>query len=290
MVDYLNKKLISIYKSLMEKYAGIPPETKVFVNEKGETYSIIGKDMLSFPYLLQVTDNFQKYKKHVVIFGQEPNSWGDKEFRFWGDYKSFSNLPEVAKNNLNLFPTILGGSNEVECIECLIRCLMSLYNWKNFEDFKDCDGNNYENFYRFLKEHCTNQGFSVIRNNLAKISYKYGKKGNDPQLNLQFLGFINQELELLKPDSLIFLTGPQEKYVNLMNVLLSSFEKQYTIDYLFANKPNKTNPVRILNPIPIKGKRVKILWSYHPGCEQNKYLREAKVLQKMKDEYIRIIK
>lgn len=285
MSNDFNKELITIYKSLMEKYVKIPSHSKEIINERWyKKEEIVGKDILTFPYLLQVNNNFLKSEKRIVIFGQESYGWGDKEFRFWGDFIDFSCLPEAARKKLKLFPSIIGGNNELDCVESLIMCLMALYNWKDLDDF-GCDGSIYKNFYKFLKEHCTSQGFSIIRNNLAKIGYKYGNEGNNTPLNLQFLEFIIQELELLNPKLLIFLTGPQPQYIKLMSTLLSYFNEKIDESCLTENKPNYDNPVKEVSLITIKGNHVRILWSYHP----NGASRQG-VLSILKKQYAKLIR
>lgn len=275
-VEDINRQLSEIYSSLMLKYSQLPNVTEGRNQEPG-------KDILTFPYLLQLNSDFENSDKCIVVFGQESNGWGDKEFRFWGDIIDFSCLPEAARIKLKFFPSLIGGNNEEECIENLKMSLMALYNYQNINNFNGNVGA-YKNFYSFLREQSHLHGYSIIRNNLAKIGYRYNVKGNDTNLNLQLLDFVIKELELLNPDLLIFLTGTQDQYRILFKAFLSYFYEKIEDDYLEDNKPDKSDPVKKLNPISINGKQVKILWSYHPmGAQFNR------VHDKMKEEYAQAI-
>ena len=294
ILEDINKELKEIYSSLMLKYSEIPIKAEEMAEDR-ERELLAGRNILTFPYLLQINGNLLEHYKRIMVFGQESNGWGDKEFRTKKDIIDF---PKD-----KLYPSIIGGDNISECIDNLQMCLMALYNYHNLYDFAICDRNPYGPFYRDIKEHSLKCGYTLIRNNIAKIGYlydhknkfnelfgekngrNYGKYRNNLDLNLEFIEYIIKEIELINPDIIIFLTGPEWNYRNLMMKLLSKFDNSFNEKYLNDNKPNKKSPVNELNPISINGRQVRMLWSYHPNGDS-----QQRLLPMLKDRYEELIK
>ena len=160
--------------------------------------NIKSKKETAYPYLVTVNDRYINARTKVLIFGQETQCWGGE----------FYNEPEIGT----------------------INNLMGLYDLFVNQDL----GYNspYWRFVRFLiNESDKNIGF--IFSNVVRIGKPYDA-GCDDEINaltLQYFNIAKEELAILNPDIILFLTGP--RYDNHIKEVFGNFSiakisKEYT--------------------------------------------------------------
>lgn len=125
------------------------------------------------PFLIVEPSGYQERAKKVMICGQETQGWGNE----------FDDRPESAT----------------------LEAILNIY-----AGFVNRGGYNspYWQFINSLKRACPDVGF--VCNNIVKIGKKHGP-GCDNQINeltLKYFPVIPEELNILKPDLILFLTGP----------------------------------------------------------------------------------
>ncbi len=125
------------------------------------------------PFLIFEPQDYYCKSKKVMICGQETQGWGNE----------FDTSPESAT----------------------IEALQQLY-----DNFVNVGGYNspYWQFVNSLKKACTNVSF--VCNNIVKIGKKYGAGCDDRlnELSLKYFPVLREEIVVLKPDVILFLTGP----------------------------------------------------------------------------------
>ena len=126
------------------------------------------------PFLIVEPSDYRDKTKKVMICGQETQGWGNE----------FDDCPETAT------------------MEAILRI------YAGFVNEKGGYNSPYWQFINSLKKACPDVGF--VCNNIVKIGKKYGP-GCDDQINdltLKYFPVIPEELAILKPDVILFLTGP----------------------------------------------------------------------------------
>lgn len=126
------------------------------------------------PFLIVEPKDYYNKSKKVMICGQETQGWGNE----------FDDHPESAT----------------------IEALLNLY-----DGFVNFGGYNspYWQFINSLKKACPDVGF--VCNNIVKIGKKYGSGCDDTinELSLKYFPVIHEEISILRPDVILFLTGPK---------------------------------------------------------------------------------
>jgi len=164
----LNKQLQSLYKS---KWQLLSKEIeKIKLNT-----SLIIKP--ANPLLLTVNQDYQGSDIKVMVIGQETNGW----------FEQFSNIDEITKVYNEFF---WGG-----------RC------YKRGGQF----WNGIKNFKIRLQQKYPDKRINIIWNNVIKIGKAKGK--NKPpeyiqKIEREYFKVLELELEILKPDIILFLSGP----------------------------------------------------------------------------------
>lgn len=125
------------------------------------------------PFLIVVPSNYYEKRIKVMICGQETQGWGNE----------FDDCPEKATLDavLGIYAGFVNGGG---------------YN------------SPYWQFINSLRKACPGVGF--VCNNIVKIGKKYGP-GCDDSINdlaLKYFPVIPEEINLLQPDVILFLTGP----------------------------------------------------------------------------------
>jgi hypothetical protein len=212
--------MIDINKRLSEIYS----EMKSGVNIENEV-----ADHLSCPLLMYVTDKWVTSDKKILIVGQETLGWGETKNNEWGYDWIYDDLVDF--NNFKNYHTS-------------VEALMHLY--KIFE-FSLHQRQNYNGpffrAYREVRKSVENNvdgiNTSVLWTNLFKMSFDGGsvnvatEKEREEILDVS-RGMLHKELETLKPDVVVFFTGPQ--YNDSLYSIFNGVEK---ISYL-GYDPEKT--------------------------------------------------
>lgn len=176
----MNKELISVYEIEMNK---LDSELKVY-NES------VSKDKRATnPFLIAVCDNYKEFKNSIMIFGQETNGW----CRECGKASEFSNS---LNKSLKIYDSFYLKDG--------------IYKYR---------GPFWNEFKRIKREVTKTKDAVFVWNNINKIG-RIGK-GNVEEINkIQFSKFdvIRDELKILKPQILVFLTGNDYNHFIRQNI------------------------------------------------------------------------
>lgn len=192
------------------------------------------------PFLLSIPDNYDAFKNKIMIFGQETNTWCKE----CGKRSEFSNKLE---RTLELYTTfyLKGGIN------------------------KYC-GPFWNEFKRIRREVSKTKNAVFLWNNINKIG-RVGK-GNIPEINkIQFEYFqvIREEIRLLSPNIMVFLTGPD--YDNFIKKNIGEFSQKKIGESLYELSFNQGL------------EEIKSFKTYHPNALY-KLSKNRKVIPKLIDE------
>jgi len=165
----MNEELIRVYENNMNN---VDSELKAYNGN-------VSKDKRATnPFLISVCDNYKEFKNSIMIFGQETNGWCCE----CGKASEFSNS---LSKSLKIYDSfyLKGG----------------IYQYR---------GPFWNEFKRIKREVTKSKNAVFVWNNINKIG-RIGK-GNIKEINeIQFNKFdvIRDELNILKPQILVFLTG-----------------------------------------------------------------------------------
>lgn len=138
--------------------------------------NIQGKADDAYPYLTVASDSYSAADRKVILYGQETMSWGG-EFYEHPEYGTLKNTMSL----YDIFVNERGGYNSP-----------------------------YWNFINNLKRQAeSNVGFIV--SNIVRIGKKY-EAGCDERINslaTKYFDVARQEYEILNPNIMLFLTGPE---------------------------------------------------------------------------------
>lgn len=165
----MNNQLTKIYETEFEKLSSKLME---YNENVGDTQKATN------PFLLKVPENYTDFSNKIMIFGQETNSWCGE----CGDKSAFSNKIEKSIQIYQQF-YLDGGINR--------------YRGAFWNEFK-----------RIKKQVSESNNAVIIWNNINKIG-RIGK-GNVHSINeiqFEYFNVIRDEIRLLKPNIIIFLTG-----------------------------------------------------------------------------------
>lgn len=192
-------------------------------------------DFPTNPYFITVQDAYCNAGRRIMVVGQETLSWGG-EFGNDGGFSLERNVDEL----MNLYDI---------CIK---------------------DERLKTTFWQFGRAIAKASDAQVIFNNIAKVGW-CNKRGFLPSLQPRIL---KKEIEITKPNLLVFTTGPREQYMQELNqngICPSGRESLVSIDgKAYAEI--------------WEGVSVPTIWCYHP-----RYLSTRKVIKSVREkaaEYI----
>lgn len=192
----MNEQLQNLYR---EKLDLIAPKLYEYNSKVGYSKKATN------PFLLKVPDNYNAFRNRIMVFGQETNTWCKE----CGDKSAFSN-------------------NITESIAVYERFYLK-------RGIKNYRGPFWNEMKRIIKEIEKGGNSIVIWNNINKIG-RIGK-GNIKEINhIQFKYFqvIRDEIKLLQPNILVFLTGSNYDFFIEKNI--SSFSQEKISDSLYGLK------------------------------------------------------
>lgn len=168
-IQAMNNELTELYK---EEFKRLYPK----LNEYNEKVNYSRK--ATNPFLIKVPENYNDFKNKIMIFGQETNSWCQE----CGSKSAFSNNIEKSLEIYQKF-YLNGGINH--------------YRGPFWNEFK-----------RIKNQVSKSKDSTVIWNNINKIGI-IGTGNLNPINEIQFEHFdvIRDEIKILKPNIIIFLTG-----------------------------------------------------------------------------------
>lgn len=197
----LNNQLLEIYRN---KFINLAP----ILNKYNESASF--NEKATNPFLLKVTENYFDFKNRIMVFGQETNTWCYE----CGNNSVFSNNIDKSIEVYKVF-YLDGGINH--------------YRGPFWNEFK-----------RIKKTVSKSNNSVVIWNNINKIG-RIGK-GNVHSINeiqFEYFNVIRDEIKLLKPNIVIFLTGHDYDFFirknignfNQIKIKDNLFELEFENDY-----------------------------------------------------------
>ncbi len=172
----MNEQLKKLYSSKWE----VLSEWLHYFNFDEDNNPEDTENMATHPLLIQTNEEYENADFKVMFFGKETNEWGKSEI-----------------NN--------GIFEEDIDIDSIVRIYYQFYLEKKYERY----GKPFWNFIRRLKSTQSKKKIGYIWNNVLKI----GKcESGTPQPNLRkytfdYFNIIPQEIEILKPNILLFLSG-----------------------------------------------------------------------------------
>lgn len=202
---------------------------------------------ISEPFFFGLPQEFldNRNKPLIMVVGQETNSYGE--------------IKNILIGDKNQEDRIGKSQNWVVEVTRYINGLKDDYQWENYDGKKQSIHIKSTPFFRFLSGLAEN--YNVCWNNLDKIHYAtiankikktvtlysedekylFQSKIKSTQKTL-----LESEIEIVKPDIVLFVTGP--KYKKSM---------EYQIGKVFQGKPNTKENL-------IKAREKEYYWTYHP--------------------------
>jgi hypothetical protein len=201
MVEQHNNELEELYKKI---------EDDVLDKADGYNKKVEDPYKTAFPLFLKSYDEYENAEIKVMIFGQETNGWGDPiKDANGGIYGRGVSIKNVTSAYEGFFITKW-------CYE--------------YYRYRHPFWNDVKKIVNLLKEKSDGKKIGSSWNNIVKMGY-HGMK-NFPEnfysdiVKPHFNNLIVKEIEILKPDYLIFLTGPTDKYQSVLNDVLSKPERK----------------------------------------------------------------
>ena len=166
----MNEQLKELYSSKWEKLS----EMLHYFNFDEDNDPDDKENMATHPLLIQTNDEYAKADLKVMFFGQETNEWN-------GVFEEYADL------------------------ESVLAVYENFYLKKGYEQY----GKPFWNFIRNLKSTQSTKKIGYIWNNVLKIGKS---ESGTPQQGLikytiDYFNVIPQEIEILKPNVLLFLSG-----------------------------------------------------------------------------------
>lgn len=178
----------------------------------------------ALPYLIYVPEDYESAKFRVMFCGQETQGWGGEFY----------------------------GMTHVD-----IDQLRGIYN--GFVNMRQGYNSPFWNFQRRITKQFPSVGF--IRNNIVKIGKKYDPGCDEViyDLTKQYFNVFKEELRILRPDLILFLSG-SNTYDNklrdlLGNFTISSLSNKIKFERLIFEDSSLPNCIRINHPRVIQQER-----------------------------------
>lgn len=209
-------------------------------------------ESFSRPFYYGVSDRLESGKKHVMVVGQEAD-------QFW-KYEDTEKTLEHIQN---------------WCVGYFDKQMWNI----PFAEYDEFNGSAFWRFFRFLDS----EGLNTSWNNLDKLHcYEMTREGNDEhevtkvlsdeyrrKLSSQFgeekKSLLQREIKLVKPDSIVFITGP--RYAVSMCTAFGISED--SLNHLY---PSKDEPCKKIDKV--LNLDIPVYWTYHPG-----YLSRIKAME-----------
>lgn len=184
-----NEQLIKLYKSKMED---LTPEIDKLNNEV-----LKGQARATNPLLIQADSNYLNADIKIMFFGQETNIWHEKH----GDFLYHGNVDKLTRFYSNFFLN------------------------KNYKNHKSPFWNGINELEAEIKKELDNQSVGFVWNNVLKIGRgKIGFPSKINPLTNRYFKIVPDEISILKPDYIVFFSGPN--YDKLLKYVIGDFSTQ----------------------------------------------------------------
>jgi hypothetical protein len=171
---------------------------KLYLDANSKVYKTITEknkklecNQAAYPFFLKLPDIFINSKNKIMIYGQETYGWSDVN-------NDASNVYCMGENN----------------IDGILECYNRYFNNKDYKN----NHSPFWNVFRLLNDYFNECGkeFGYLWNNITKL----GLNGNgfpynwyDDIIKPYFNDLIVKELEIIKPDFLVFFTGTTRDFI-----------------------------------------------------------------------------
>jgi len=235
-MDSINEQLKDLY---IKKFS---EGTPCFLQQLRERRRVKNKkEHPAYPLLLNINEeNYHNADLRIMVFGQETNSW---------EHKVHSDIPI---------------NQSIDFVEQTVLTFMDHYSrFLNDKVNKKSKKSPFWNAHNKICKSLGDRNVEIVWNNIYKIGNEL-KNHNRPHSNIRQMenenfDVISNEIEILKPDVLIFFTGPD--YDARVN---KKFQINRTIEV------SSTIPVRELAKFSLENKILSYR-TYHPRYLQQKH-------------------
>lgn len=179
----INEELYTLYYNKLSK--GCPCMLQLFRQMRREA------NAPSYPLFLKINEEqYCNADVKIIVFGQETNSWEHK-----------------------ICPTVTPVDQSIEIVDDTVKGFMDYY--RNFFDSKDINSPFWQyikKIKKILSSNLPNKTIEIVWNNIYKIGNKE-KNRNRPVKSIRdfentYFNVIQDEIDILKPDIILFFTGP----------------------------------------------------------------------------------
>jgi len=202
-------------EELLELYNSISPDVYDKVEAYNRTYEVKNTNV----YMLAVPNEFYKAEHRVLMYGKETYGW-------FGEYN----------NGNTVFDRNISPNLSMQLYDLFMKeeVLTHKYNSPLWNEF--CR----------LRDVLSAKSVGLLHNNVAKIGFEYGNTGFDHDTNMLFKDVFLKEIEILKPDFILFYTGPSydrhlvDRFGSFsLDKLIANFEEHKFAKLSFENPPIK---------------------------------------------------
>jgi hypothetical protein len=217
----LNEQLLELYS---EKLKQTSPYIFAY-NQSAQNNQGTESDLATNPFLISTPKDWSEAKIKVMVFGQETNYWGGEvsnEAIFSNEVEKLMNIYEefYLKDNMYASPF-----------------------WNTFREIRNAISK-------------TNSSTSFIWNNIVKIGRRgIGYIPEVRDLTNKYFDVIPGEIDILKPNIIIFLSGPN--YDNSISEVFGNF----TLEPLIIDKSSRQLAIIKFEIYPF----LQCFRTYHPG-------------------------
>lgn len=194
---------------------------KIYTNEldKEKLKKDFGEEasILSAPFLINVPEAYEMADKKILYIGKETNKW-------WGKLKHFIDIDDSID--------ILKQRYTAEFEDAEVAKSSNLYEKKAYKG-KDWKNNAFFSKYQYFSEHIT--GASVLWTNLLKMDKENPRDSescsrnsiNETHVRQYSKDILLKEIEVLKPDVIIFVTATTTNLKKYDNAIKHTFDNNY---------------------------------------------------------------
>jgi hypothetical protein len=193
----MNEELCKLYHTVNKK-------VYKQITDKNNT---LASFQATYPFFLKLSETFVQSKNRVIIYGQETYGWSDVN-------NNADNVYRMTQNK----------------IDGIIECYNRYFNEK------ECDNNHspFWNVFRLVEDLFCESGkeFGCCWNNITKLGLNgkgFPYNWYDDIIKPYFNELIVKEIEIIKPDFIIFFTGTTRDFI--LNEIFNNPEKKNVKNY-----------------------------------------------------------
>lgn len=237
------KQLDDLYKTTLDK------------EDINSQFTEKERSEFSAPFILNIPDSYFKSEKKILYIGKETNIW-------WGKlqhYLDIENSIEILKDRYKA--EFEGGD---------VQTSKDIAKVKSYKP-KDWANNAFFSKFLFFENNIKNS--SIIWINLLKMDSGvegYAKNSiHDERIKQFSKDILLKEIEILKPDAIIFVTATSTNLKHYDNAIKNTFDNKYTNSQVIKSKEfwifeyNGIKCYRTLHPLSYQYKSKELKYNYY---------------------------